>query len=349
MTDSKILISAYHGEKTRTVPFWMMRQAGRYLPEYRELRQKAGGFWEMVYNPDFASEVTVQPIRRFGMDGAIIFSDILVVADILGRRANFVRGEGPKLNPIRSKEEIPPYLPNQAEEISAKIQQTIRQTRQKLDDEGFQDRAVLGFAGGPWTVACYMVEGGSSKEFQTPRLWGYQDPKGFSKLIDAITDATIDYLGKQIEAGVDAIQIFESWAGILSEDQFLRWVVAPTRKICQAIRSAHPDIPIIGFPRGAGPLYSVYARDTGISVIATDHQLPTSWIKNTLQPLMPVQGNLDPMSLKAGGDHLALNLEKILSDLSSGPFVFNLGHGIDKDTPIAHVERLVEIIREFRG
>ncbi len=341
---NKPLLSALHGEAIARTPFWLMRQAGRYLPEYKELRAKAGSFLDLAYNPDFAIEVTMQPLRRYGMDAAILFSDILVVPHALGQNLEFVTGEGPKLNPIRDLDSLSKLKFN--DEVLEPVYEAVAGIRQQMKAENFHETALIGFAGAPWTVATYMVEGGSSRDFSNTKKWAYSDPDGFAKLIDLITNTTIHYLGRQIEAGAEVLQIFDSWAGALDEDQFKRWVIEPTVKIVRELNEKYPDIPIIGFPKGAGVLYQNYANETGVAALGLDSGVPMDFAK-TLQKALPVQGNLDPVCLLTGGDALKQSAEKIINALSDGPFIFNLGHGIIKETPPEHVEQLAEIIRDY--
>lgn len=336
--------------KTRgdRVPFWFMRQAGRYLPEYRELRARHKGFLDMAFNPKSACEITMQPIRRFGMDAAVIFSDILVVPLALGQKVEFVEGEGPKLEALETVQDFAKLTFRDFESRLAPVYETIAQVKEALSSSGFSTTAVLGFSGGPWTLAAYMIEGGGSTDFFSARAAAYRDPQSFSRLMDTLTEAVGIYLVNQINAGAEAVQIFDSWAGVLDSHEFSKWVVKPTKEIVKMIRSAHPHTPIIGFPRGAGQNYLSYAQETGISAIAIDTQVPPKWAARTLLPLMPVQGNLDPACLLAGGDSLVLGVERVLGDLGAGNLIFNLGHGVHKDTPIAHVEMLVNILKEYR-
>jgi uroporphyrinogen decarboxylase len=344
---TKRFLQTLNAEKTDRPPFWLMRQAGRYLPEYRALRSDAGGFLDMVYDPAFATEVTLQPIRRFGMDAAILFSDILVIPQALGQKLTFVAGEGPKLDPVRSKQELSPFSsdPENLDKTLSPIYQTIKNVRKMLVEEGFENTALIGFAGSPWTVATYMVEGGGSKDFARVKHWAYADPDGFGELINLIAEATIHYLDRQIEAGAEAVQLFDSWCGVLEKEQFEQWVIAPTAKITAAIKQKHPTIKIIGFPKGAAYFYTEYAKRAGIDVIGLDSQMPLSWAAENLQPLMPVQGNLDPACLLAGGDILKTSVKRILNDLGGAPFVFNLGHGVIKETPPEHVGMVASIIK----
>jgi uroporphyrinogen decarboxylase len=328
--------------------FWFMRQAGRYLPEYRELREHVGGFLDLVYNPDQASEITLQPIRRFGMDAAILFSDILVIPQALGQALRFETGEGPKLNALTCDADIQKLDIENIDKILNPIYETIKQTRTKLSTEDFHETSLIGFAGSPWTVACYMVEGGGSKTFEITKKWAYGNPESFQKLIDVLVQSTIHYLIRQIEAGVEAVQLFDSWAGVLDNSNFNRWIIDPTRKIVDGVKAVYPDIPIIGFPRDAGEKSINYAKNTGINAIGLDYSFDPKWAADNIQPLMPVQGNLDPVALLSGGDALERSAHDILETFSNHPFIFNLGHGIIKETPPEHVEKLCEIIRNFK-
>lgn len=340
----KLLVRVLNGRTGERVPVWLMRQAGRYLPEYREVRARAGGFLDLVYDPALAAEVTVQPVRRFGMDAAILFSDILVVPDALGQRVTFEEGEGPRLSPLKDRRDVERLSLTLLDEKLSAVYETVRETRGKLDREGFTGAALIGFCGAPWTLACYMIEGGSSRDFLAVKKWAYADPEGFGALIDVLTEASIHYLLRQIAAGAEAVQIFDSWAGVLDADQFRRWVIQPAKRIAEAVRSEYPQVPVIGFPRQAGQLYIPYIQETGVSAVSLDQQVPMKWAAGVIQPQVAVQGNLDPVCLLCGGDALALAAENILSALSRGPFVFNLGHGIHKDTPPEHVAGLVDLV-----
>lgn len=344
----KIFIQALQGKATDRVPFWFMRQAGRYLPEYRELRAEKGGFLAMAFDPEAAAEITIQPIRRFGMDAAIIFSDILVVPHALGQPLEFVAGEGPKLEPIREAAELSRLSDSGFDEILEPVYEALRQTRSGLDREGFVDTALIGFAGSPWTVATYMVEGGGSKDYRLVKSFAYSDPQGFGQLIDMLVEQTARYLIGQVKAGAEALQLFDSWASALDAEQFQRWVVEPNRRIVERVRAEYPDIPMIGFPKGAGYNYLSYAQKTGVTALGLDSAVPLDWAAQELQSLMPVQGALDPFCLYAGGEAMRDSARQLLETLGSGPYVFNLGHGIHKETPIAHVEELVKIIRDYK-
>lgn len=347
--NSKLFLQAVRNQSTHRVPFWFMRQAGRYLPEYRELRKDAGGFLDLVYNPDQASEITLQPIRRFGMDAAILFSDILVIPQALGQALRFETGEGPKLDALTSDADIRELDIENIDKILNPIYETITQTRAKLSAEGFDGTTLIGFAGSPWTVACYMVEGGGSKTFEATKKWAYGNPESFQNLIDILVKSTIHYLSKQIDAGAETVQLFDSWSGVLDAHNFDEWVIKPTQKIVSAINSKYPDIPVIGFPRDAGEKSINYAKTTVITALGIDYSIDPKWARDNLQTILPVQGNLDPVTLLCGGDALERSANEILEMFSDKPFIFNLGHGIIKETPIAHVEKLSDIIRNFKS
>ena len=342
MTQSieKPLLSVLSGGKTGRKPIWLMRQAGRYLPEYRALRAEKGGFLELVYDADAAAEITLQPIRRFGFDGAILFSDILIVPHALGQDLRFEAGEGPRLSPplidasLAALERAPRRL--------EPIYRTVEKVKALLPAE----TTFLGFAGSPWTVATYMVAGQGSREQAEARRCAYADPEGFAAIIDAIAETTVDYLSGQIMAGVEAVQLFDSWAGSLSPDQFERWVIAPTARIVAALRARHPTTPIIGFPKGAGAKLPAYARETGVDALGLDETVDPEWAARALPERLAVQGNLDPLALLAGGAALEKAVARILSSFEGRPHIFNLGHGIIKETPIAHVEQLLALVRQ---
>lgn len=344
MSDKKFL-KVLQGEQYERPPFWFMRQAGRYLPEYRELRTKAGGFLDMVYNPEFATEVTMQPLRRFGMDAAILFSDILVIPHALGQKLTFITGEGPKLEAIETADGLVKLCEDALDDVLQPVYDTVKNLRSQIVQEKMTDTALIGFAGAPWTVATYMVEGGGSKTFEKVKAFAYRDPAGFAQLIDIVTNSTIHYLKKQIEYGAEAIQIFDSWAGVLDQDQFAQWVMLPTIRIVTALKESYPDVPVIGFPKGAGILYESYAQNTGIDAVGLDTQVPTKWAAEVLQTELTVQGNLDPVALLVGGDAMEKETRRILEDLSAGPYIFNLGHGVIKETPPEHVDQLAKFIR----
>lgn len=337
----KAFLRALNGETLDTPPLWLMRQAGRYLPEYREVRATAGSFLDLCYTPDLATEVTLQPIRRYGFDAAILFSDILVVPHGLGQDVWFVENEGPKLAPIRSTEELAKLDPTRMIEHLSPVYQTVENLAGALPDE----TALIGFAGAPWTVACYMVEGSGSRDYATVKTLAYRESETFAALIDVLVAATADHLCAQIRAGAEAVQIFDSWAGVLSEAGFRRWCIEPARALVSRIRAEFPDTPIIGFPRGAGLLYEAYATETGVTAVSLDTTVPPGWAAANLQTKLPVQGNLDPCALLAGGDPLKREASGLVDVLGAGPYVFNLGHGVIKETPPEHVAALVAQIR----
>jgi uroporphyrinogen decarboxylase len=341
MDSTKSLLDVLNGRRQPTPPIWMMRQAGRYLPEYRELRAKAGSFLKLCFTPEFASEVTLQPIRRFGFDGAIIFSDILVIPHALGQELTFVEGEGPRLTPPvtasnfdRLQSEIDP-------DLLAPIYETVRRTRTALPP----NVTLLGFCGAPWTVATYMVAGEGTADQAPARVMAYQEPAIFGQLIDRLVQASIEYLAGQFAAGVDAVQIFDTWAGTLPPAEFARWCIAPTQKIVAGLRARVPHAKIIGFPRGAGTNLTRYVADVGVDAVSLDWTIDLAHVRDAIQPRRAVQGNLDPLALLAGGEALDRSIDTIIAALSGGPFIFNLGHGILPSTPIAHVERMLKRVR----
>ena len=339
MQEEKKLIRVLNGEHSDPPPIWMMRQAGRYLPEYRALRANAGSFWTMCMTPELASEITLQPIRRFGFDAAIIFSDILVVPAALGVPVEFEEGVGPRLKPVFSADAL---VRNKTAwtEILAPAYETLRRVRAGLTPE----TTLLGFAGAPWTLATYMAAGRGGDEQKAAKLWGYRDPKGFDELLDAIGECVAVHLTRQIEAGADAVQIFDSWASGLPDAQYARWVIEPTAKIVAKIRTIHPKARIIGFPRASTLQgYKDYADQVGVDVISLDTAVPMSWAAKNLG--VALQGNLDPIALIAGGDALAEAVDRILDATKDVPFIFNLGHGILPETPIEHVEQLIARVR----
>jgi len=339
----KPMLAALAGEARARPPFWLMRQAGRYLPEYRELRAKAGSFLDLCYNPDFAVEVTLQPLRRYGMDAAILFSDILVVPHALGQPLAYLEGEGPKLDPIRKTEELSRLSRDRFHEVLAPVYETLRRLTTAIPAE----TTLIGFAGAPWTIACYMVEGGGSKEYAHVKRWAYGDPEGFARLIDLLVEVTADYLCAQIEAGAETVQLFDSWAGVLPIGQFRRWVIEPTRRIVAAVKARHPDTPIIGFPRGAGHAYEDYVADSGVDAVGLDTTVSPLWAARNLQTRLPVQGNLDPIMLATGGKALTNATAEILESFAARPFVFNLGHGVIQTTPPEHVADLARQLRRW--
>jgi len=335
----KKLLTVLNGQKVFPPPLWIMRQAGRYLPEYRQIRQKAGSFLDLCYNPALAAEVTLQPIRRFGFDAAILFSDILVVPQALGRDLRFEEGRGPLMTPLQ-KQDIARLDRKNAVSALAPVFETVARVKAELDNS----TALIGFCGAPWTVATYMIAGHATPEQAPARLFAYLYPQEFAALMQCLADISAEYLICQIKAGADCVQIFDSWAGVLDEESFAQACIAPVRSMVQKIRAVYPEVPIIAFPRGAGLFYQNYAEQTGVTALGLDWTVPLP-VAAKLQENVPVQGNLDPLRLLAGGKILAQGAEAILSALQDRPFIFNLGHGITPQTPISHVEALIKQVR----
>ena len=335
----KPLLAALRGERRDPPPMWLMRQAGRYLPEYRALRAERGGFLDMAYDPATAAEITLQPLRRFAFDGAILFSDILIVPHAIGQELSFVAGEGPRLAPALAEASLDGLQPvlQRLEPIWA----TVARVKAALSPE----TTFLGFAGSPWTVATYMVAGQGSREQAEARALAYRDAGKFQAIIDRIEAVTLDYLSGQVDAGVDAVQLFDSWAGSLAPTEFERWVIAPTARIVGEFRKRHPQTPVIGFPKGAGGKLRAYAAETGVDAIGLDETVDPAWANRELPASLPVQGNLDPLALIAGGNVLRAATDRILDAFAGRPHIFNLGHGIQQTTPIPHVEQLVEQVK----
>ena len=337
----KPLLAVLAGQHQAIPPAWMMRQAGRYLPEYRAVREKAGGFLDLCFNPELAAEVTLQPVRRFGFDAAILFSDILVVPLALGRKVEFLVGEGPKLEPMADAAAFASLRETIDGKVLAPIYETVRRVKSALDDK----TTLIGFCGAPWTVATYMVAGEATPDQAPARLFAYRDPEIFGRLIDRLVQASIEYLVGQLKAGAEVVQIFDTWAGVLGPEQFDRWCIQPTQKIVAGVRKQVPDAKIIGFPRGAGLLALPYIENTGVNGIGLDWTFDRKTARATLQPHVAVQGNVDPLALLAGGAALEREVDDVMTTLSGGPFIFNLGHGILPATPIAHVEQMLRRVR----
>ncbi|MCT2401302.1 uroporphyrinogen decarboxylase [Novosphingobium mangrovi (ex Huang et al. 2023)] len=336
-----LLLNTLLGENTNKRPIWLMRQAGRYLPEYRALRAEKGGFLALVYDTDAAAEITLQPIRRFGFDGAILFSDILIVPYAMGQDLQFLAGEGPKLSPRLVDHALEALVP--VPERLSPIYETVRKVRAALP----VDKTMLGFAGSPWTVATYMVAGEGSRDQHETRAMAYRDPAAFQAIIDGVISVTVDYLSGQIEAGAEAVQLFDSWAGSLAPAQFEKWVVAPNAAIVSAMKARHPGVPVIGFPKGSGEKLAAYARETGVDAVGVDETVDPLWAAQALPEGLPVQGNLDPLLLLSGGEELDRQARHVLDAFAGRPHVFNLGHGIGQHTPIANVERLLAAVRAW--
>lgn len=333
-------LRALAGETNAPPPIWLMRQAGRYLPEYREVRARVDSFLDLCRTPELAAEATLQPLRRFDLDAAIVFSDILIVPYALGQKVEFIEGEGPRLEPIRTGEALKRLRAEGDADILEPVYETVERVTASLSG----NVPLIGFCGAPWTVATYMVEGGGSKDQAAARLFAYRHPDSFQRLIDLLVDVSARYLLGQVKAGARALQIFDSWAGNLPEDQFDRWCIAPAKSLVERVRAEAPQIPVIGFPRGSGVLARTYARETGIDGLGCDTSMPLGYVKE-LQGTLPVQGNLDPLLLLAGGPELDARVSAILTALGRGPFIFNLGHGIHPETPPENVERLVALVK----
>ena len=340
---SKPLVQVLRGEPKFPPPIWLMRQAGRYLPEYMKVRKTAGDFLSLCYAPDLAAEVTMQPVRRFGLDAAIIFSDILVIPDALGQGVRFEEGEGPALDPVRTLSQVRQLSHKDLRHRLSPVYEALTRVAEALPAEA----ALIGFAGAPWTVATYMVEGGSSRDFSIVKGWAFSDVQGFKHLIDVLIDATAEHLISQVQAGAEVLQIFDTWAGVLPAREFIRWCINPVREIVSRVHNSFPEVPIIGFPRGVGVGYKLYAMETGVNAVSIDSSVPLEWAAQELQKVCTVQGNLDPVMLLVGGDAMVDASREIVSALRDKPFVFNLGHGIQRTTPPEHVSSLVEAVRSF--
>jgi uroporphyrinogen decarboxylase len=336
----KPLLAVLSGERRDPVPMWMMRQAGRYLPEYRQLRQDKGSFLDLVYDSDAAAEITLQPLKRFpGLDAAILFSDILIIPFAIGQNLTFVTGEGPRLTPT--------LIASDLDDLTAytarldPIYETVRKVKAALEP----DKTLIGFSGSPWTVATYMVAGQGSRDQAEARRLAYADQGRFSAIIGRIEEITLEYLSGQVEAGADVLQLFDSWAGSLAPAQFEQWVIAPTSRLLAALRKRHPRVAVIGFPKGAGGKLKAYARETGVNALGLDETVDPLWAAKELPAKLPLQGNLDPLALLAGGAAQESAVKRILDAFADRPHIFNLGHGILPDTPIAHVEQLIDQVK----
>ncbi|PCJ75076.1 MAG: uroporphyrinogen decarboxylase [Rhodobacteraceae bacterium] len=338
----KTILRALAGETQKTPPVWMMRQAGRYLPEYRELRATAGGFLDLCYNPEFATEVTMQPIRRYGFDAAILFADILLLPQALGMDLWFAEGEGPRLNPVTCVADLSKLKgKDDIHDVLGPVYETVN----RLSGELPKETALIGFAGAPWTVATYMVAGRGTPDQAPAREWMYRDPTGFGQLIDLITESTIEYLAKQVEAGAEVIKLFDSWSGALGGSCFEEYALKPAVRIATELKARFPGLPVIGFPRGAGGGYIKFADAGVFDGVAIDTSVPADWARDELQNKVTVQGNLDPMLLITGGESLERETKRLLDILGQGPYIFNLGHGITPQGDPANVEKMLRFIR----
>lgn len=338
---AKPLLSVLRGERRDPVPMWMMRQAGRYLPEYRQLREEKGSFLSLVYDPEAAAQITLQPLQRFPeLDAAILFSDILIIPFALGQNLSFVSGEGPRLTP--------PLIDAALDELTAyparldPIYETVGKVKERLPD----DKTLIGFSGSPWTVATYMVAGQGSRDQAEARRLAYADPKRFGEIVARIEEVTFDYLSRQIEAGAEAVQLFDSWAGSLSPAQFEQWVIAPTARLVKKLTAKHRTVPVIGFPKGAGGKLRAYAAETKVAAVGLDETVDPAWAAGELPEDLPVQGNLDPLALISGGKPMRAAVARILDAFADRPHIFNLGHGILQNTPVENVQQLIRQVKE---
>jgi len=344
----KKLLQVLSGEALDIPPVWLMRQAGRYLPEYRETRARAGSFLDLCYTPELAEEVTLQPIRRYGFDAAILFADILLLPHAMGMDLRFVEGEGPRLDPVTDRQGLGRL--KSVDEIDA-VLEPVYATVARLARSLPEEVTLIGFAGAPWTVATYMVAGRGTADQGPGRAWMYRDPAGFQALIDRVTEATVHYLDRQIQAGAEAVKLFDSWAGALAPEAFMQFAIAPARRIVEALKVKHPRIPVIGFPRGAGAMYPDFARETGVEAVALDSAVPLGWARREMSPGaadrrgVTLQGNLDPMLMVVGGSALTDTAHRIVAAMQGAPHVFNLGHGITPDADPGHVDQLLRAIR----
>jgi uroporphyrinogen decarboxylase len=337
----KPLVRVLEGKRESSPPVWMMRQAGRYLPEYRAVRAKAGGFLELCFNPELAAEVTLQPVRRFGFDAAILFSDILVVPLALGRKLWFAEGEGPRLDPLADAQAVLALRREADADVLSPIYETVRRVKAALASE----TTLIGFCGAPWTVATYMVAGQGTADQAPAKLLAAREPQAFQHLIDCLVEASVGYLVQQLDAGADVVQIFDTWAGSLQGNDFERWCVQPTKQLVRELRVARPGVKVIGFPRGAGRNIPRYVDESGVDAVSLESGIDRAFARDQIQTRVPVQGNVDPLALLEGGAALNREVDAVLQAFGSGPLIFNLGHGILPQTPIAHVEQMLRRVR----
>lgn len=341
---SALFLDVLHKTSSRHPPIWFMRQAGRYLPEYMEIRQKYTSFLELCYSPKDATRITLQPIERFDLDAAILFSDILVIPDSLGQDVSFLKSEGPVLSPLSLKDYEKSLSTHKCSEKLRPVYETVHEIKGKLPPT----KGLIGFSGAPWTLALYMLEGRGSRDFAKAKRESFENEELFSNFLDLLADCVADHLLEQVQAGADAIQLFDSWAGLCPETHFLRWVIAPTQKIVAVLRDKYPDLPIIGFPRNAGAQYVSYGKATGVTALSLDASTPLCWAKNAIPEALVLQGNLDPVSLVAGGEPLKEAIRKIKEEMDGKAYIFNLGHGILPQTPVSHVQDCVDWVREAK-
>lgn len=338
---NKPLLAVLDGHRQQIPPVWMMRQAGRYLAEYRAVREKAGSFLKLCFNPELAADVTLQPVRRFGFDAAILFSDILVIPLALGRRVEFLAGEGPKLDPVATPDDLNMLREQVDDSVLAPVYETVRRVRSNLDGK----TALIGFCGAPWTVATYIIAGEGTPDQAPARMFAYRYPDAFARLIDVLSEASVRYLVGQLKAGAECVQLFDTWAGVLPPEEFERWCIAPARRIVEGVRHAVPGAKIIGFPRGAGSKLPGYVAGTGVDAVGLDWTIDLAFAREQILPRAAIQGNIDPLALRAGGAALDRAVDNALAAFGQGRYIFNLGHGILPDTPLAHVEQMLKRVR----
>ncbi|MCW0233092.1 MAG: uroporphyrinogen decarboxylase [Ferrovibrio sp.] len=338
---TKPLLRTLAGLPSHRPPLWLMRQAGRYLPEYRQTRAQAGSFLELCYNPELAAEVTLQPIRRFGFDAAILFADILLIPQALGQHLAFRENEGPVLDAIRTSGELARLNPGGIHKTLGPVYEAVGRIKAALPP----DCTLIGFAGAPWTVATYMLEGKGSKEFAAAKTWAFGNPLGLQTLMEILIEATVAYLDRQVQAGAEVVQLFDTWAGVLPEQEFRKFCIEPVRRIIAALKEKYPALPVIAFPRGAGALYEGYAQATGADALGLDYTMPLGWTRDHLWNKTVVQGNLDPRLLVVGGSAMAEAVHRLLATFQGRNHIFNLGHGIVPETPVGHVEELVRLVK----
>ena len=340
--DKKLLIRSLRGETLKSPSCWLMRQAGRYLPEYRSLRQQAENFLDFCFTPKLASEATLQPLQRFDLDAAIIFADILVIPHALGQKVEFTNGVGPVLDPIRDPKDLAKLSPERLAGVTAPVFETVATVKSKLPDPV----ALIGFAGSPWTVASYMIEGGTSRSFDHIKTFALRYPGEFLKLLDILVESTSEYLAGQIKSGAEVIQLFDSWAGVVPDAYKDKWIIEPTARIVNNIKERYPEVPVIGFPKGIGDWHLEYVEETGVDAIGLDQMFPIEKAAERLQPKVTVQGALDPHTLMIGGEALQKEVLRHIQTLNNGPYIFNLGHGVLPQTPPEHIEQLLGYIRQ---
>jgi len=338
----KAILDVLKGTTPEHVPIWLMRQAGRYLPEYKKLRAEAGSFLDLCLTPQWATEITLQPIRRFDFDAAILFADILLIPYALGQKLDFREGEGPVLETVKNENDLDRL--NYHQEKLSPVFETVRRVRKDLPNK----TTFIGFCGSMWTVACYMIDGNSQNNFTQAKRWAKEKPLQLQKLIDILSDTSFQYLSGQIDAGAEVIQLFDSWAGLLEGDLFDRWVSEPTRKFVSRLKEKYPHIPVIGFPRGARNKYRDYILQTGVDGLSIDPDVDVNYAKTQLQKVKPLQGNLNPALLVKGGEDMKKATEKILGTLGF-KHIFNLGHGVTPDVPLEHIAALVKIVRNWKS